>query len=107
MSYTKADKERIAKFRHIGCIVSRIYFGEYEDYDVHHITSGGRRMGNQFTIPLSPWLHRGVVKTGLTEDECEAYFGPSLAKSKSAFTERFCSELELLKKCNELIGQYK
>jgi len=107
MSYTKADEDRIDKFRKIGCIVSHIYFGEYEDYDVHHITSGGRRMGNQYTIPLSPWLHRGVVKTGLSEDECKEIFGPSLAHSKKAFVARFGTELELLSRVNELIGEPK
>lgn len=101
MSYTKADKERIAKFRHIGCIIS----GSPE-YDVHHIVDGVR-LGNQYTIPLHPWYHRGVPFNGYSQAKMEKEFGPSLAKSKEQFIDKFGSEMELLKRVNGMLEQYK
>lgn len=102
MSYTKADKERIDKFRHIGCIATGL-----AGYDVHHITRGGRRMGNQYTIPLSPWSHRGVCAAGFSKDEMTKMYGPSLAYSKKDFIAKFGTEMELLAKVNERLEQYK
>lgn len=100
---TKAEQARIDSFRHIGCIVSRVFYGEHVDYDVHHLTDCGRRLGHAFTIPLSPWYHRGVVPDGLTHAEALDYFGPSLALSKLKFIQRFSTERQLLAKVNELL----
>lgn len=104
---TKADQARYQAFMKIGCIVTRVYFNAWGGFDVHHLVSGNKRMGNQFTIPLTPYYHRGVIPTGMTEKEAYDLFGPSLAKNKREFVSKFGSELELLDKTNELLGRMK
>lgn len=93
---TKADRERWQLFRHIGCIVTRHKFGVYNDYDVHHLVEGGRRLGHQYTIPLNPWYHRGVPPMEMTMAEAEDFYGPSLARNKRAFVAKFGTERKLL-----------
>lgn len=93
---TKADRDRWALFRHTGCIVTRLKFGVYNDYDVHHLVEGGRRLGHQYTIPLNPWYHRGVPPTDMTVADAEEFYGPSLARNKRAFAAAFKTERELL-----------
>lgn len=99
----KADQARVDKFRAVGCIVTRLFHHDYADYDIHHITDCGRRMGNAFVIPLSPWFHRGVVPYGMTERRAYLELGPTLEKHKREFVERFGTELELLAKTNEIL----
>lgn len=93
---TKAEQARFDAFRHIGCIVS----GSRE-YEVHHLTDGGRRLGHAFSIPLHPWYHRGVPYAGFSQAAMTERFGPSLAKSKPQFESKFGSELELLELTNK------
>lgn len=101
---TKADLLRYRKLHDMGCIVSHLFYSAYRDADVHHITQGGRRMGNQFTLPLSPWLHRGVKNEAMSREDMEYAFGPSLAHSREAFENAFGTEMELLARVNEAIG---
>lgn len=93
---TKAEQARLDAFRHIGCIVS----GSPE-YDVHHLTEGGRRLGHLHTIPLHPWFHRGIPFDGVSQSDMERSYGPSLAKNKAAFEESFGDEKTLLEQTNE------
>lgn len=102
-NYTKANKVRIDGFRNIGCIVTRLYFEDYADYDCHHITDCGRRMGNAFVIPLSPWYHRAVPPSGMTERRAYLELGPTLEKHKKEFIGRFGSEIYLLEQTNKLL----
>lgn len=87
-----------------GCICCRIQLGTHEATTVHHITSGGRRLGHLFTIPLCPWHHQGYCKQGMTSTKMAAVFGPSLAKSKTEFERIFGTELELLEKVRQCLG---
>jgi hypothetical protein len=102
---TKSDLRRYRLLQDMGCIVARLFYGAYRDADIHHITEGGRRLGNQFTIPLSPWLHRAVRDDGMSQEEMTATFGPSLAVSKRDFIARFGTERELLAKVNHHYNQ--
>lgn len=95
---THEEENRIDRFRHIGCIVSRS-----PEYDVHHLTDGGRRLGHAFTIPLHPWYHRGVPYPGMSQEGMRLNFGPSLAKSKKEFEAQFGTEEELLAKTNAIL----
>jgi hypothetical protein len=104
MNARVADIERFAKLYALGCIITRIYYGvENEPAEVHHIVEGKKRLGHQWTIPLSPWFHRGVPPANLRPSEATERLGPSLALNKRAFVERFGTERELLAKVNELI----
>lgn len=99
------DIERFAKLRALGCIVSRLYFDRWEPADIHHLVEGRKRLGHQFTIPLSPWFHRGVPpRFDMRPSEATEKLGPSLARSKKDFVERFMSERELLAETNRLIA---
>lgn len=102
----KANKRHLARFdalQRLGCIASRIAGLGYAAPDIHHLTEGGRRLGHDHTIPLSPWFHRGVAPHGMSQAEAETKWGPSLAKSKRAFTARFGTERELLEQVNTLL----
>ncbi len=66
--------------------------------DIHHLTSGGRRMGHAYTIGLCPWHHRGVPSPA---DDFGS--GPSLAYSKRAFNEAYGTEITLLEETNKLL----
>jgi Recombination enhancement, RecA-dependent nuclease len=100
------DIERFAKLYALGCVVSRTFFNRWEPAEIHHLVEGSRRLGHQFTIPLFPWFHRGVPpQFEMRPSECEEKLGPSLARSKRAFVEKFGTERELLSKTNELIAE--
>jgi hypothetical protein len=104
--HTVADTDRFDALRALGCIVSRIFFGRWEPADIHHLVEGRKRLGHQYTIPLSPWFHRGVPpRWDMRPSEVEAHkdFGPSLARSKRSFVARFGTERELLAHTNTLL----
>ena len=93
---TKADRARFDAFQTIGCVACRKR-GIFNQADVHHLLSGGKRRGHQFTIPLCPAHHRGF-------NHNESMHGPSLAKSPRKFREAFGSDATLLALTNKLIG---
>lgn len=99
-----ADIERFAKLKALGCIVSRVYLNRWEPAEIHHLVEGRKRLGHQFTIPLSPWFHRGVPpQMDMRPSEATEALGPSLALSKRAFVDRFDTERGLLEQANKLI----
>lgn len=105
---TKAEQDRIDKFRWIGCVVSHVFLGIRDvPYDVHHLVEGGKRMGHAFTIPLHPWFHRGVPPEGMDVIETTAFYGPSLALNPKQFRERFGTDRELLDVTNALIAAHE
>jgi hypothetical protein len=101
---TKAESDHMDRVKRMGCIVTRLNFGAYADCDVHHITSGGRRLGHMHVIPLSPWYHRAVPAGTMTPALMREFYGPSLAESKAEFESRFGTEAELLRKTREWLG---
>ena len=99
------DVERFAKLYALGCVVSRVFFDRWEPAEIHHLVEGRKRLGHQFTIPLSPWFHRGIPPLAeMRPSEAEKAIGPSLARSKRDFTAKFGTERELLEQTNKLIG---
>lgn len=106
-SANKAERDRWDSFRHVGCIVTRLFHQSYAEYDVHHLVEGGRRLGHRYTIPLSPWFHRGIPPEFMTARQAELELGPSFALNKKAFIERFGTERQLLDEVNEMIAKRK
>jgi hypothetical protein len=99
------DIERFAKLYALGCVVSKIYFNRWEPAEIHHLVEGRKRLGHQFTIPLSPWFHRGIPPLhDMRPSDAEKQIGPSLARSKREFTCRFGTERELLERTNNLLA---
>lgn len=99
---TKSEQARFDKLHKIGCIVTRVYFGTFSPCEIHHLVEGNRRLGHEFTIPLTPWYHRGVVQN-ISQETAELVYGPSKAISPRQFRERFGSDRELLEMTNALI----
>ena len=99
---SRNDLARFRTLQQIGCIACR-QRGVYSQADVHHLLSGGRRRGNQYTIPLSPWHHRGVPPDGMTVAEANRYYGPSLARAPKSFRAEFGDDETLLATVNTLI----
>ncbi len=56
MAWTKAEKERIRQALELGCCVT----GVTRDVEIHHLLSGGKRMGHWFTIVLAKGVHQNL-----------------------------------------------
>lgn len=102
---------RFSAIDDIGCIVARLRgLGKTYAERHHLLTTGlhgnGKRRGDEFTIGLNPWSHRGEPFGGLTAEECQEMFGPSYAKQAREFREEFGSDDELLEMQNEILRAY-
>lgn len=103
-SKPKSISQRFRRLQEIGCIASRIRMHCYAAPDIHHLVEGNKRLGDEYTIPLTPWHHRGVLPDNCrTATEAERRYGPSLARNKAAFVEAFGTERELLEFTNLVI----
>lgn len=56
VAWTKAEKERIRQALELGCCVT----GVTRDVEIHHLLSGGKRMGHWFTIVLAKGVHQNL-----------------------------------------------
>lgn len=99
---SRNDTARFAGFRAIGCIACRTR-GVFSQADVHHLLSGGRRRGHQFTVPLCPYHHRGQPPDGVSMAEANRYYGPSLARAPKSFRAEFGDDETLLATTNTLL----
>lgn len=86
---SKSDKAHLALIKSLACIVCR----KNAPSEAHHITSGGRRLGHLFTLPLCHEHHEGTRL--------------SIGNTKKEFIKTFGAELELLEKVNKLIKEAK
>ena len=93
---TKADLARFDALHRIGCICCRKAGSGYRAPDIHHVLSGGRRIGHHATLPLCPEHHR-IPSTG-------AVVGPSLADGSRVFAAKWGSQQQLLDEVDALIG---
>lgn len=108
---TKAERERFAALRELGCICCRMRGLRHWPVEIHHLLSGNRRRGHKFTIPLCDFHHRGqwslVAKRhqAAQAKDMRELFGPSLAHGSKPFRAAFGSDDELLARVNELLAQ--
>jgi hypothetical protein len=93
---TKSDQRRFDKLHKLGCICCLKAGSGYRAPDIHHVLSGGRRIGNKATLPLCPEHHR-IPSNGTV-------VGPSLADGSKPFHAAFGTDDELLAEVNKLIG---
>lgn len=115
---TEEESARFAAMRAIGCLACRFngmhglfvlgrrhtpFAGKLE---IHHILSGGRRIGHEATICLCQYHHQGKwlpsIEVGYTVQS--RTFGPSLEREPNRFREVYGAELALLKLQNELLA---
>lgn len=99
---TKADLARFRKLQKIGCLACR-QRGLLSQSDVHHLLTGGRRRGHQFTVPLCPWHHKGEPPDRWTAAESRRFYGPSLAKESRQFRAEFGDDETLLATVDRLL----
>lgn len=100
------DLKRYEALRELGCIACQIMGYSWEPADIHHLVDNGYRKhsgGNQATIPLCPWHHRGQPFHGRTMTFTRNSRGPSMAHESKEFARVYGSQRELLAKVNELI----
>lgn len=90
--------------RALGCICCR-KLGGFALPQIHHVISGGRRMGHMSILPLCPWHHQGYPPQGYTDKQATDLFGPSLANGSKPFVRHWGSEAELLDEVAELLGR--
>lgn len=102
---TRAERARFEALHEIGCICCRKRGFRSWPVEIHHLLSGNRRRGHLYTIPLSPWSHRGVLSCGWTRSMMTDVFGPSLAHGSKPFHAAFGSDDSLLAEVNALIEQ--
>lgn len=78
-----------------GCIVCWLFHRARRPAEVHHLLSGGRRMGHLYSIPLCVDHHRGGSKDG-----------PFISRHpyKARFEAAYAPELELLDAARSLLG---
>ena len=94
---TKAEREWCDAIVQIGCIACRVMGFVGTPAEVHHLLSGGRRIGHLHSIPLCPGHHRsseGMVKIGRHP-------------FKRDFEEAYGTEAELLEKTRALVADMR
>ena len=92
---TKLEREWMAAIASLGCIACRKDGIPDSPACVHHIISGGRRMGHLFTVPLCPEHHKSDGRNV-----------PSIHYQKRTFVQRYGSELDLLAEVQVMAGVY-
>jgi hypothetical protein len=96
---TKAHVARFEALHRIGCICCRRAGSGYAIPEVHHLLSGGRRIGHEATISLCPHHHRFPSNGTVV--------GPSLADGSKLFEAHWGTQRELLAEVDLIIGSGK
>jgi hypothetical protein len=89
----------------IACVINGFFAGPAE---VHHIVDKGYRRlsgGDEATLPLCAWHHRGEPWIDFPVSYMRERFGPSMKLESKAFTEEFGTQRKLLAKVNDTIGK--
>lgn len=75
----------------------------------HHLNTGGRagqkRRGDDYSIPLCGWHHRGDPMQHWLARNMAVIFGPSLARSSKRFRDRYGTDDELLEIVNSRLDR--
>ena len=110
---TKAQAARFAAIRELGCMACRMNMERGMPTtqmvtEIHHHTSGGRRIGHDATVVLCRFHHQGdafpFVAEGYTTNA--AIFGPSFGREPRAFRELYGSDAQMLADQNALLTAY-
>jgi len=101
---TVEEQNWMRKISIMGCIACKVHVGAFVPAEVHHMTSGGRRMGHLFTLPLCPYHHRGVIDGGMDEAYVKKIYGPSVSHGRKEFEGFFGAEEDLLKQVQQWVG---
>lgn len=116
---TKAQSARLVAIKAIGCLACRInenmrtvrgaaaFKACPMPVEAHHILSGGRRLGHDYTIALCRWHHQGDKWPELDKgaNEIATIYAPSMARSAPEFTATYGQQLDLLHWQNQLLKE--
>lgn len=78
--------------------------------EIHHLNRGGhagqKRRGDEFSLPLCSWHHRGVLlpARGMTRLTMIQRFGPSLAGGSKPFRAVYGDDDSLLEQANKALA---
>jgi hypothetical protein len=101
------DVRRYERLRELGCIACHIEGFECLNVEIHHLVDKGYRKhsgGNQATIPLCVWHHKGEPVIGATVTYTRRARGPSMYWEAKEFARRYGSQRELLARVNDMIS---
>jgi len=104
---TTKEVQRFKRITELGCVACLLDGVSDVPCDIHHLLSGGRRIGHTATVGLCPFHHRGVIPEGRKIDEYQEVHGPSLAAKPRAFRLRYGDEEELLAIQDALLDRYE
>src|SRR5271168_672128 len=100
---------RFDALRRLGCIACSINGFSAGNPEIHHLVDKGYRKhsgGDQATIPLCQYHHRGIPWIDFPVSYMRERFGPSMALEAKAFAVEFGSQRELLAKVNEMLSKH-
>lgn len=107
--------ERNARFlalKHMGCIACLIEGGGYfcGPAEIHHLNmfgkAGMKRIGDEATVPLGRFHHRGDPPDGMTKSEATYKYGPSLALDSIQFRACYGEDSHILTLVNAKLAQF-
>ena len=103
---TKAQVRRWDAMRARGCVACHLNgvdhglarVGFARDLEVHHLLSGGRRLGHDATVCLCHYHHQGkfLPVSGLGYEQHAHRFGPSLEREPRRFREMYGTDDQIL-----------
>lgn len=93
--------------KQIGCLACRMDGRGVVFCEAHHLNAGGhhggKRRGDDQTIGLCAWHHRGVCRERWSVDDMTKAFGPSWAHQPTAFSIHYGDDDRLLDYQNHLL----
>ena len=105
---TKAEQSRFDAIKEsaicVACLLRGIEKPVWPGWiDIHHLLSGGRRIGHMATVGLCKWHHSGIPPFGWGDQEANDELGPSLANGSKPFRAAFGPDAELLEIQNAIL----
>ena len=106
------DQRRYEKLVGFGCVACFLAKNATEGgrIEIHHLVDRGYRKlsgGNQATIGLCSWHHRGEPHMDYTVQWMRFMYGPSMALESKEFARMYGSQRELLAVVNERLQEGK
>lgn len=91
---TIAESAWMDAIQQIGCIACIVDEKPTSIAEIHHMLSGGRRLGHLFTLPLCFWHHR----SGRNDEQVV-----SRDQNQRRFEARYGKESDLLEKVRQMV----
>ena len=105
----KEREKRFTALKGMKCLCCVVEDNEqHMPTEIHHLNfdgkAGQKRRGDEYTVPLCSYHHRGVYPEWITGGDALYYWGPSLARNSRLFRETYGTDDQLLQTANEQIG---